>query len=175
AGIRELGGRPLPQLPGVAADPAMTLAGAASAPSQASFVDLDTRAASVADEATVAQHLPSRQPGATGLTWGENGFADSGSQRAAREQPGGTGARPTETVEVEAATGMERATGMEPADHPAAQAEAPAGPTVEKVQSAQTGPPELDGLPVRVRQANLAPQLRTPTTPMPAAADEPAA
>src|SRR5215813_12970505 len=46
AGIRELGGRPLPQLPGVAADPAMTLAGTASAPSQASFVDLDTRAAS---------------------------------------------------------------------------------------------------------------------------------
>ncbi len=171
AGIRELGGRPVPQLPGVASDPALTLAATVSTTSsQAHVIDLDTRVvsseppdvtdepaalpapaaaqepgvwsapAAVAADATVAQHLPTREPGTTGLTRGENGLAG----------------------------GMWPGT---PAEQPAARH----ADVAAEAGAAQADSADLDGLPVRVRQANLAPQLRTASTPMATAADEPAA
>jgi hypothetical protein len=202
AGIRELGGRPVPQLPRVASDPAVTLAAAASATSSQAYVtDLDTRvvateppdvtdvpaaapgawseAASVADEAvadeaTAAQHLPTRQPRTNGPTWGENGLAGG-------RWPG-TSATPseadsTETGSPEAGTSEAASSRPDAGQAGAAQAGAgvAAGRTVEPIKSAQTGAPELDGLPVRVRQANLEPHLRTHTTPVAAAAAGPAA
>jgi len=90
----------------------------------------------------VAQHLPTRERGTTGLTRGENGL-------------GG---------------GMWPGT---PAEQPAAR-HADVGLT-GAAGAAQGDLADLDGLPVRVRQANLAPQLRTASTPTAAAADEPAA
>jgi len=195
----------------------------ASAMSQGAVIDLDTRVASVADEATVAQNLPTRQPGSTGLTWGENGFvgdrppgsatdriaasvartieavpaeavpaeavpaeavpaeavpAEARTTEVVETEAGTTETLPTETVPAQAGrigTTEAVATGTKPAGQAAAQADATAGRAVEQVQSTQTDQPELDGLPVRVRQANLAPQLRTPTVPMAAAADELAA
>src|SRR5262245_14956861 len=174
AGIRELGGRPVPQLPGAPADAGITAADAgitaaeagmtpavtASAMSQGAVIDLDTRVASVAGEATVAQNLPTRQPGTTGLTWGENGFTSGRSAGSATDQTAATEARPTEAGTTEAGTtetvsteAMETdavAAGTKPADQAAAQADATAGRAVEQVQSAQSGQPELDGLPVRV-------------------------
>jgi hypothetical protein len=220
AGIRELGGRPVPQLPGAASDAAMTLAATASATSsQAAVIDLDTRvaasqppdvadpaavpaavaedaaaqepgawpvAASVADEATVARHLPTRHPGTTGLTWGDNGLAggrwpETPAERTTVAMPRGgspeqgpAGLPETSSAETASAeTASAETASAETASTESASAEtssAEAG-----TSSARTGLPELDGLPVRVRQANLAPQLRTPTTPMAAAADEPAA
>ena len=182
AGIRELGGRPVPQLPGVASDPALTLASTAPATSsQAYAIDLDTRVvssepadvtdvpaaaaqepgvrsvpASVTAEATVAHHLPTREPGTTGLTRAENGLAGGTWPGTLAQQPAArqadvavTGAAPSEASTTET------------------------GSTA--TASGQPGSADLDGLPVRVRQANLAPQLRTATTPMAAAADEPAA
>jgi anti-sigma regulatory factor (Ser/Thr protein kinase) len=205
-GIRELGGRPVPQLPGVAADAGVTAADAgvtaadagmtpadaamtpavtASATSHGAVINMETRVTSVADEATMAQSLPTRHPGTTGLTWGENGFAGGRSPGSATDQTAATEAQPIEAVQTEAGTTETvaaevvspeaPATGTKPAEQPAAQADATAGRAVEQIQSAETGQPDLDGLPVRVRQANLAPQLRTPTTPMAAAADKPAA
>jgi signal transduction histidine kinase len=190
AGIRELGGRPVPQLPGAAADAGVTTADAgvtpagaamtpavtASATSQGAVINLDTRVASVAGEATVAQSLPIRQPGTTGLTWGENGFAGGRSPGSATDQAAATDAGTIEALTTDAAATEAVATGTKPAaDQAAAEADATADRAVEQVQSAQTDQPELDGLPVRVRQANLAPQLRTPTTPTAAVADKPAA
>jgi hypothetical protein len=54
---------------------------------------------------------------------------------------------------------------------------APAATTkAEQVGAGGAAPAELEGLPVRVRQANLAPQLRKPAAPMPQPGeDEPAA
>ncbi|MGN6676916.1 MAG: hypothetical protein ACTHKL_03950, partial [Streptosporangiaceae bacterium] len=54
---------------------------------------------------------------------------------------------------------------------------APAGTTTkaEQVDQAAAAPAELEGLPVRVRQANLAPQLQKATSPEESVADEPAA
>jgi signal transduction histidine kinase len=172
AGIRELGGRPVPQLPGVAADPALTLAGTTSLASQASIIDLEARVASVTGEATVAQHLPTRQPGTTGLTWGENGLVggvpvpatDQTTEAPASESP-----EPDQSAQADPTEG--RAVGPDQS----AQADTTSGRGVEPDQPAQTAPPELEGLPVRVRQANLAPQLRSPATPVAAAADDPAA
>jgi hypothetical protein len=205
AGIRELGGRPVPQLPGVASDPALTLAATASATtSQAYVIDLDTRvvaseppdvtdvpaapaaaqepgvwpgAASVAAEASVAQHLPTRHPGTTGPTWGENGLTggrwQSGADHTTTEMAA-SGA--PEWPAAEPASVQAEATLTETAATEAAETEA-AATEATQTEARNTGmqPAELEGLPVRVRQANLAPQLRTPTQPAAAAAEEPAA
>ncbi len=200
AGIRELGGRPVPQLPGVASDPALTLAATASATtSQAYMIDLDTRvvaseppdvtdvpaapaaaqepgvwpgAASVAAEASVAQHLPTRHPGTTGPTWGENGLTggrwQSGADHTTTEMAA-SGA--PEWPAAEPASVQAEATLTETAATEAAATEA----TQTEARNTGMQPAELEGLPVRVRQANLAPQLRTPTQPAAAAAEEPAA
>src|SRR5260370_23278746 len=149
AGIRELGGRPVPQLPGVASDPALTLAATASATtSQAYMIDLDTRvvaseppdvtdvpaapaaaqepgvwpgAASVAAEASVAQHLPTRHPGTTGPTWGENGLTggrwQSGADHTTTEMAA-SGA--PEWPAAEPASGPAEAAPTQPAATPAA-------------------------------------------------------
>ncbi len=139
--------------------------------------------------------LPTRRPGTTGLAWGENGLAGSRwasfpLSRAASGPPA-TGRRP------DAATGtgnpwrgpVAAAPGGSP-DAPAADVaeagfrtagRAPASPatasstTAEQVGPAGSAPMELDGLPVRVRQASLAPQLRKPGAPAEPGADEPAA
>jgi hypothetical protein len=167
ADIRELGGRPVPELPRVAADPATS----ALAASQAAVINLDTRVASavIVDEATVAQQLPSREPGTTGLTWGEAGVASGAPDQATADPvPVQAETAPAKTAQAETAQAAtaQAATG-------ATEAGTTEAPATEAVAT-ETVRPEIDGLPVRVRQANLAPQLRTPTTP-PAAADEPAA
>ena len=293
AGIRELGGRPVPELPGVALEPAMTLA--ASAPAKAapgSVIDLDTRVAAaepaaesagaVADmpeapswlsEPATAEHsawpgavplvsgplpastgaadiasgtttsgpttsstvtgstvagtaaggtttgpvaggpdaaspfasrraateptggplqsdLPTRRPGTTGLAWGENGLtgsrwasfplsrASAGPTAAAQEAGnpwrGPIPAEPSpagdDAPDVATAGGPDSA-----AAHAAAAPAAASSTTAEQVSPAESAPMELDGLPVRVRQANLAPQLRGQGAPAEPAADEPAA
>ncbi len=96
AGIRELGGRPLPELPSAAADPGRTIADAVSGagyllgleaqpawlsadpvtdqgapPDRAKESDAWQISAYLGDDPT-APDLPRRQPGTTGLSWNEN-------------------------------------------------------------------------------------------------------
>jgi nitrate/nitrite sensing protein/histidine kinase/DNA gyrase B/HSP90-like ATPase len=143
--------------------------------------------------------LPTRRPGTTGLTWGENGLAGSrwasfplgraaaGSSATTSDNPW-RGPLPAGPSQAGADVWGAQATGRP--DSPAAgtadtAAEAAASSaTAEQLSPAGlAGPPgaplvspeELDGLPVRIRQANLAPQLRKPGAPAEPGADEPGA
>jgi len=102
---------------------------------------------------------------------------------AAPAEAGTTETRATEAVETEAGTRETapaeavpiEAMPIEAMPIEAVPIEAMPIEAVPGEASAQTDQPELDGLPVRVRQANLAPQLRTPTVPIAAAEDKLAA
>ncbi|MGN6790986.1 MAG: sensor histidine kinase [Streptosporangiaceae bacterium] len=137
--------------------------------------------------------LPTRHPGKTGLAWGENGLA--GSRWAgfplSRTDTGVTGTgtaepRPTRTDAWAPAASPAPGTSApaDDAEGPAAGQPTEGGPASSKALAEGTlaegaqadgAQAELEGLPVRVRQANLAPQLRKPTPPMQSGADEPAA
>jgi hypothetical protein len=193
AGIRELGGRPVPQLPAAFSDP-----GRAIAPSVAGtghVAGLDALTADTADQAgrpaapniaaepemwpvsaylgedPTASQLPRRQPGTTGLrrqSPGEN--ADGGSAESpafADKSAAATNVRP-------AAGGS--AAGPAPADdEPAPASVAPAYEPPENGVASTPDLLEVDGLPIRVPQANLAPQLRDLAVPAAAGGDEPSA
>ncbi|HEX5188814.1 MAG TPA: nitrate- and nitrite sensing domain-containing protein, partial [Streptosporangiaceae bacterium] len=144
--------------------------------------------------------LPTRRPGTTGLAWGENGLAGSRwasfplSRGSAGQSSatGGSGSGNPWRGPMPAAPDPGGADPGIPAtaagpDFPAADAgdTAPLA-TASSTAAGQVGPPgtageqpaspvELDGLPVRVRQANLAPQLRKPGAGAEPGADEPAA
>src|SRR5258708_11220819 len=150
-----------------APEPADVAAGRA-APAAAQEAGVWPGAASVAAGASVAQHLPTRHPGTRGPTGGENGLTggrwQSGADHTATEMAA-SGA--PEGPVAEPASVQAEATLTETAATEAAATEA----TQTEARNTGMQPAELEGLPVRVRQANLAPQLRTPTQP----AGEPAA
>jgi signal transduction histidine kinase len=207
AGIRELGGRPIPQLPAASAEAAVTVAAGAPAGSgQGHEPDLGSRvpsqfpaepglpgqppepgvshvAASLATGVT-APVLPTRSPGTTGLTWGETGILDgTWADRSAAQVPASGAGAPeadaavADTAPAVAATASARADAP-PADAPLADAPPADAPPADGAHTsagtASAGLSELDGLPIRVRQANLAPQLRRADTPASAALlDEP--
>jgi signal transduction histidine kinase len=195
AGIREIGGRPIPQLPGPSAEPVMTGAAAAPAnssqghgprldkhvpsqlraepglPGEPSELGAGAVAASLATEPATPV-LPARRRGSTGLTWGEAGILDgTWADRMAAPAPA------TEAPDQAAAKQPDVAT-ADDAGQSAAEAGTAAADTAAADETAETtaaGLSELEGLPVRVRQANLAPQLRRADTADPAAIeDEPA-
>jgi signal transduction histidine kinase len=159
--------------------------------------------APASDSTTAAQpggpalaDLPTRRPGKTGLAWGENGLpgrrwagfpltgTNTGAPKGAATGPGpartdawapAAPASPTPPGADSPSAGQAYRSGPKPAEN-AQAGPAPAGTTeAEQVGQAAAAPAELEGLPVRVRQANLAPQLRQPTAPVQPAADEPAA
>jgi methyl-accepting chemotaxis protein len=172
AGIRELGGRPVPELPSAVSDPgrgdtyAVPSAGYLSGIDALSPATADQEAhqapdavgepepwpvsAYLGDDSTVSE-LPRRQPGTTGLSW-----RDSASR--AWTAPLLRDESTADVVDAPADVGRNGAQpaggdiiGVQPAIRTPGGAE-----STEKADNA-----ELDGLPVRVRQANLAPQLRT--------------
>ena len=206
AGIRELGGRPLPELssatePGraieavsgagyllgldprpasVAADGASDEAEPADPADRTAEPDASPVSAFLSDDDT-APDLPRRQPGTTGLAWSENAGRrwDANLARsnengpAARVQPAATAAdwSGPDLAGVEWAhaartgVGSTGRTDTGPADTGPADTDslsANSGPNAEPadVAGADADVLELDGLPVRVRQANLAPQLQ---------------
>jgi hypothetical protein len=107
-------------------------------------------------------------PGLSG-TWPDYAWpAEPAPAEPAPDQPA-----PAESMPAEPALGQPELGQPTPAQP------TPAQPTPAEAQAdtgrADTSLLELDGLPVRVRQANLAPQLRQQPTMVPAEADEPAA
>jgi hypothetical protein len=219
AGIRELGGRPVPELPGVVLDPGrMVIAvpqarapdgyvfeldpeltppttdpGTEPQPASTSDPGIWTVAASASTDA-VTPDLPRRQPGTTGLSWNEDPssgwnaeaaiWTENGAPAPFSSQPsaGGTsGTWPNYAwpAEPEAAEADSAAADTAPADTAPADTApadtAAAEPDLVKADQPDTSLLELEGLPVRVRQANLAPQLRQqpavpPAGPSPEAA-----
>jgi signal transduction histidine kinase len=212
AGIRELGGRPIPELPSAAAEPALTPSPGAPAVSggQGRDGELDPRvpsgfpsvpvqpgkpsepgvgpvAASLATGATVPL-LPKRR-GTTGLTWGETGILDgTWADRSATPAPatgapgdealadaGPAATRPAATGPAATGSATAAAARAEPGETMTGQADAAAADTAGQpardasAAHAPAGLSELDGLPVRVPQANLAPQLLRADAPAPAA------
>ena len=119
--------------------------------------------------------LPTRRPGRTGLAWGENGLP--GSRWAGfplTRTSAGAPAGAAEPAQARTDAWAPPSPAPRPADEKKKQA--PASTTkAEQVGRPAAAPTELEGLPVRVRQANLAPQLRTPTSAEEPGADEPAA
>lgn len=216
AGIRELGGRPLPELPGVldvgravatiphaVADAAPypglgtvlpgqqaesdPLAGPLAMPAAASEPDAWTVAASVqADDQAVAD-LPRRQPGTTGLSWNDDpgarwsgspaSWAGNGAPAAADAAVAEPAAAEPAAAEPAAAQPAAAEPGQPAAANGAAAATGLAGPQADHAAAPPDGTDalELDGLPVRVRQANLAPQLRQQAQAVSSDTVEPAA
>ncbi len=161
AGTRELGGRPVPELASAGA--------AVLSPAEA--------AGFLTASPAPAPPWPS-DPGVTGPVPGEPGpgdrwpavpmaFADGGPIAAAqdtlpalpRREPGTTGLAWHEITGYDwSANGAGPAPAQQPPERePAPETEPVPEPGLEAVAVA-----ELDGLPVRVRQASLAPQLRQP-------------
>jgi anti-sigma regulatory factor (Ser/Thr protein kinase) len=154
AGIRELGGRPVPELAGtgpavlspgetagfLTASPAVPAetwpASPAPAPATPMALAAGSELAPPADGSELAPPaggagpgLPRREPGTTGLAWQQ-------------------------------VTGYDWSANGSPRDLPPSAQDPQGGDRQEEPQDPK--PAELDGLPVRVRQANLAPQLREP-------------
>ncbi|MDR2987118.1 MAG: hypothetical protein LBV34_19995, partial [Nocardiopsaceae bacterium] len=150
--------------------------------------------------------LPTRRPGKTGLAWGENAlpggrwasFPLTGTSAGApgsdiaeaapmrtdawAPAPSGTAAPRGDTGSTGitkprgASRGAASPTGAVPPSADEAGASQQTATTKAEQVDAGAASAELDGLPVRVRQANLAPQLRKPGPPAPEPGlDEPAA
>jgi signal transduction histidine kinase len=128
--------------------------------------------------------LPTRRPGKTGLTWGENGLPGSrwagfpltGPSTGAPAADAGSPAQPRTDAWAPATPPPASKPAPAEAEEEEEEGPAPGGTTkAEQVDQAAAAPAELEGLPVRVRQANLAPQLLKATSPEESAADEPAA
>ena len=106
--------------------------------------------------------------------------ADARATRARATGTGTTGASPSGAVPASADDAKVSAA-SQPAESGPPPADALAGPAsasstkAEQVRPAEAAPAELEGLPVRVRQANLAPQLKKATPPVQPGADEPTA
>lgn len=180
--IRELGGRPIPQLPGAPAQPTHALTASPQAITSSGYlIDLETKLMSSTPDgqtglsdpparapgtdvwptaatfdARAAPELPTRQPGRTGLAWGENGI------------PAYLGPVSWPMTPISAPPTSVPPNGSEPADADLS------GTELVGAEPGGTEMAELDGLPVRVRQANLAPQLRQQSAPGPGEIDEPA-
>ena len=129
--------------------------------------------------------LPTRRPGNTGLAWGENGlpggrWAGFPLNRTTTGLPASGAGRP-EDMRTDAWAPVAPAAVSQPAESGPPPADALAGPArasstqAEQVHPAEAAPDELEGLPVRVRQANLAPQLKKATSPVQPGTDEPTA
>jgi len=172
AGIRELGGRPVPELPAAFPDPGHTIAASATGTGYIDSVDALTVDA-------VDQHR--------GLTTPESAAEpevspvsaylaeDPAAPSLPRRQPGTTGLR-AQSPSEKADPGSTESPGLASADEQPAPTDT--GPADEPPIDGVTATPDLlevDGLPIRVPQANLAPQLRDVAVPVGAVTDEPAA
>jgi len=192
AGIRELGGRPLPELPSAVSDPGR--AGASAVPSAGYLSGIDAlspgAAGQEADQApdaagepepwpvsaylsddSTASELPRRQPGTTCLSWRDS--ASRGWTRPplreestadvvdAATDVGRNGAQPGGSDTIGVQPTIRTAGGAQSTERAGlSDEEADIAEPVE-AEAVEAEAVELDGLPVRVRQANLAPQLRT--------------
>src|SRR5215469_3599586 len=179
AGIRELGGRPVPELPAAFADPERTIAASATG---TGYIDaLTVNAADQAGGVTTPDSTAEREAWPVTAYLGEDPTAidptaiDPTAPTLPRRQPGTTGLRRRSPSE-----NADRGSTVSPVPAPADEQPAPtdAGPADEPPIDGVTATPDLlevDGLPIRVPQANLAPQLRQVAVPVAAVAEEPAA
>jgi hypothetical protein len=198
AGIRELGGRPVPELPAAFADPGRTIAASAAG---TAYIDnlgaLNVNAADQTDRSATSEIAAEPEAWPVTADFGEDPTAtyraatDPIARGLPRRQPGITGLRrqsPGENADLgltvssgfsdeSAAPTNVRAAVSEPA--PADESVlAAAAPVNDEPIDGATATPELlevDGLPIRVPQANLAPQLRNVAGQAAAVGDEPAA
>src|SRR5215469_8017862 len=186
AGIRELGGRPLPELPSAVSDPGRT--GASAVPSAGYLSGIDALSPAAGEEAdqapdaasepepwpvsaylsddSTASELPRRQPGTTGLSWRDSASRGWTRPPLREESTADVVDAATDVGRNGAQPGGSDTIGVQPTIRPAggAQSTERGGLSDEEADSAEpveAEAVELDGLPVRVRQANLAPQLRT--------------
>jgi hypothetical protein len=180
AGIRELGGRPVPELPSTVSDPGHV---GPPLPDEGYLIGLDALTPMSADQQAdggptqdavaepeawpasaylgddpTAPDLPRREPGRTGLSWrdsADRGWASLPFHEESTVDMAGAAADTARNGAQPADTEM---TGTQPTTGPTGAGSMGRGLADEEVDNGEVV--ELDGLPIRVRQANLAPQLR---------------
>ncbi|HEX9032758.1 MAG TPA: nitrate- and nitrite sensing domain-containing protein [Streptosporangiaceae bacterium] len=178
ASIRELGGRPIAELPGGPAEPSpsITIAAAAAAAVAGPVTAVRTAASDAEDHLGAAQSPATAATGdnttwqhEAGVTWTETAWTGTDSGRADRAPslplpPAPAGL--SWSAGGPAADGSEAA-GSANGDHgnggrfgAASHRSGPSGLGLSESDPAALNQDDIDGLPVRVRQASLAPQLR---------------
>jgi nitrate/nitrite sensing protein/histidine kinase/DNA gyrase B/HSP90-like ATPase len=202
AGIRELGGRPVPELPGAIPDPGQAISPVVSGTEYLTGLDTLTgrpvgrgadRAAAMPDGVAEPVYEAVSEPAASAEAWQVSGYlaGDPTTPELPRREPGTTGLRRLNQRENagtawatnplfpgESAHETTQETRVQPASSASHAAFAGAAQAVgPPAEAAVPGADrfEVDGLPVRVRQANLAPQLRQQAIPPPRETGEPPA